>query len=112
MSADDRDDLTIDEEFRRLADVNRERHRFSSRLRDRYDDPSYRAIIALGQSVVPTLLREMRDRPNWWGHALREITGANPEPEPSRPAPGWVGLSLPDIARSWVAWGRANGYDV
>jgi hypothetical protein len=97
------DAIDVEAEFRRLAEWwNRETAVHSS-LSIMFGHPAYRQIVALGPPVIPILLREMRDHPDWWVGALHELTGANPVP---REHAG----RLKDMAADWVAWGRQNGY--
>jgi hypothetical protein len=72
---------------------------------EKFSHPAYKQIIELGEKAVPFLLAEMRDRPDQWSTALRTITGENPVPPEARGR-------LREIARSWVEWGRARGYQV
>lgn len=66
--------------------------------------PAYQGIIKLGMPVVPILLKEMRDNPNWWGPALESITGENPCKFPE------MSGRLDLIAKSWVDWGIERGH--
>src|SRR5262249_10582837 len=43
--------------------------------------PSFQEIIALGEPVVPLLLKDLESTPSFWVWALSEITGENPVPE-------------------------------
>lgn len=65
--------------------------------------PAYQGIIKLGMPVVPILLEEMRDDPDWWGIALEAITGENPCKFPE------MSGRLDLIAKAWVDWGVARG---
>ena len=65
--------------------------------------PAYQEIIAMGESAVPLLLRELQECPDHWFGALRAITGENPVP------PELAGKVKP-MADSWVRWGRERGY--
>jgi hypothetical protein len=67
------------------------------------DHPAYQEIIKLGMPVVPILLEEMRDNPDWWGHALAVITGENPCKFPE------MSGRLDLIAKAWVDWGIERG---
>lgn len=63
---------------------------------------AYQQIIGLGQAVVPLLLAELRDDPDWWGYALFQITGENPVPDEH------AGRLL-KIAADWLKWGEEQG---
>jgi hypothetical protein len=64
--------------------------------------PAYQAIIALGPSVVPLLLRDLEREPIHWFEALQAITGEDPVPRES-----WG--RIPAMASAWLAWGRQRG---
>jgi hypothetical protein len=68
--------------------------------------PCYRAIIAMGWAVVPLIIADLADNPDpdFWGPALREITG-----ETVTVAPDDVGR-LDEIAKAWVALAEAKGW--
>jgi hypothetical protein len=63
--------------------------------------PAYRAIIDLGQPVVPFLLRDLEQEPVHWFEALKAITGEDPV------APqDWGNISA--MASAWLGWGRSR----
>jgi hypothetical protein len=61
--------------------------------------PAYQTIIALGQPVVPFLLRDLEHNSVHWFEALQTITGDNPVPREQ-----WG--SIPAMRAAWLAWGR------
>jgi hypothetical protein len=65
--------------------------------------PAYRKIVAMGEAAVPLLLEEMRERPDYWFAALREITQTDPVPSEARG-------DLDRMTQAWLDWGRANGH--
>ncbi len=87
------------EEFVRLMETWKSDMRFISSGHERVAHPAYQSIIALGESVVPLLLKEMTERPDDWSHALSVITGENPVPPE---AAGHVR----EMAKAWREWGR------
>lgn len=87
------------EQFQTLADKWREFTRFRSSLTEITDNPVYRAIIQLGDDVVPLLLRELQRQPEPWFAALREITGEDPV------SPSQRG-DMRAMTQSWLRWGR------
>lgn len=95
--------VDVEAEFRRLAEWWNRETGVLSNLNKMFAHPAYRQIVALGPPVIPVLLREMRDKPDWWVGALHELTGANPVPKEHAGR-------LRDMAADWVAWGRQNGY--
>lgn len=61
---------------------------------------AYQEIIGMGESAVPLLLEELRDRPSHWFVALKTMTGVNPVPAGANPV----------LAReAWLEWGRREG---
>jgi hypothetical protein len=74
----------------------------TSSSREMARHPAYEAIVGLGPSVVPLILRELEREPEHWFIALRSLTGIDPVPPEHR---GDVGR----MAADWVDWGRANG---
>jgi hypothetical protein len=91
------------EKFQRLAAVwhRAVAHHSSSRVRDNH--PAYREIIALGQDVVPLLLRDLETERRHWFAALASITGANPVADEDAG-------DIPKMTAAWLRWGRENGY--
>ena len=65
--------------------------------------PAYQQIIGMGQVAVPLLLRELEQHPDHWFWALRAITGVDPVPPEHRG-------TLPEMAKTWLDWGRRQGY--
>lgn len=86
-----------------LAKEWREATRFQSSLTHITEHPTYRAIVQLGEEVVPVLLRELQRRPEPWFAALREITGADPVRPEQRG-------DMRAMAEAWLGWGRAHGF--
>ena len=94
---------TVEERFRRLAEIwHRETGHVSS-MSAASNHPVYREIIDLGQEVVPSLLRDLEEHHAHWFEALREITGAQPIPKS-------VAGNIPKMADAWLHWARDNGY--
>lgn len=69
----------------------------------------YQAIVAEGVRMIPFLLEELRQRPNFWFSALRTLakkdTGEDVNPV-SEEARG----NLRKMAAAWVRWGEETGY--
>lgn len=71
-------------------------------------DPNYLAIIAMGESVVPLILSDLRKRGGEWYRALTAIArSVGIDPPTLRPS---------DLANSrkvdqaWLQWGQQHGY--
>jgi hypothetical protein len=67
------------------------------------DHPAYREIISMGKPVVPLILAELEERPDYWFAALRAITGEDPVPNEARG-------NVRAMTGAWLAWGRVHGY--
>lgn len=67
------------------------------------EHPAYQQIIAMGQDVIPLILRDLEAEPKHWGPALRAITGKRPVP---REHAGKIKL----VAEAWLRWAREHGY--
>jgi hypothetical protein len=75
---------TVERRFHDLATQWLELTHYRSNLGALRDHPVYRDLAALGQPVVPLILRELERRPSaaWFG-LLAEITGDHPVPAES-----------------------------
>jgi len=89
--------------FLELRDEWKRDTAFMSSITDIVEHPAYQSIIAMGQVVVPLMLRELEKRPEMWFSALRSLTGANPG---NIEDAGKIDV----MARAWVRWGGDNGY--
>ncbi len=61
---------------------------------------AYQQIIGMGPSVLPLILRELRDRPAYWFWALAAITGEDPAAGTDR---------FEDARQAWLGWGKEAG---
>jgi len=61
--------------------------------------PAMREIIAMGNEVVPIILRDLRDQPSLLVWALPKIVGANPPFEGNNDK----------MIEAWLKWGRDKG---
>jgi hypothetical protein len=96
------DQAIIERTFRRLvASFWREAAHLSSPSAVA-SNPSYKAIVDLGNDVVPYLLRDMQQNRRTWFPALALITQENP-------------VSAADAGKTdrmieaWLRWGKAKG---
>jgi len=85
--------------FERMRDIWKVESIFLSSVQDMVELPSYQAIIAMGEAVVPFLIEELATDPNYWFVALAEITEQDPVPRDD-----WGHLDR--MAAAWVAWGK------
>ena len=72
--------------------------------------PAYQKIIAMGESVLPLIFRELENNAYHWRYALSEITGANPVKGALRSDDGWVRVNVREQTEAWLRWGREQGY--
>ena len=94
---------SIEEKFRRLAAVWLAETAYVSSTSDMVAHPAFQEIVALGQTVIPLLLRELENRTGHWHRALRRITGADPVPPADRG-------NIDRAAEAWLRWGKGQGY--
>ena len=94
---------TVEERFRRLATAWQDAVWFSSSPPEKCSHPAFRAIIGMGEEVVPLMLREMEEEPQLWVWALPEITGANPVPASDAG-------NIAKMNEAWLRWGKEHGY--
>jgi hypothetical protein len=61
-------------------------------------------IMALGEQVVPLILRSLKNKPDHWFYALRELTGVDVIKQEHR---GKLHL----MAQDWLNWADAQGIE-
>ena len=66
--------------FYRLAAVWKTETGHLSNLTERCDHAAYRSIVEMGPEVIPLILAELENEPDYWFAALCELTGENPVP--------------------------------
>ena len=69
--------------------------------------PAMRAIVALGDKVVPIILRELQSKPSLLAWALPEITGERPAP--AKIEGGFCKQDVVAETEAWLQWGRGKG---
>jgi hypothetical protein len=94
---------SVEQKFRRLADIWHKAVAHHSSTSIRNNHPAYQEIIALGPAVVPYLLGDLQQNGNHWFWALKVITGAAPVAPEDRG-------DVAKVTEAWLRWGRANGY--
>jgi hypothetical protein len=91
----------VRERFEALARQWQEETAVLSSTTKRIMHPAYQAIIGLGPEVVPILIEELKERPNYWFWALKSITGEDPVQPQDRG-------NLDRMARAWIDWAEAR----
>ena len=65
----------------------------------RYAHGSYQALLVLGPGIVPMILRELQERPDWWFEALKVLT----KEDPTKPTDNFHAA-----VKAWINWGKAH----
>jgi hypothetical protein len=89
----------IEQAFHDLAEQWRRETAMCSSIAKKVEHAAYRKIIAMGEQVLPLILRELRDRPGYWFEALKAISrqspvGANERADPKK------------VREAWLQWGK------
>jgi hypothetical protein len=105
FAADANKDIEIEATLNELEARWRQETSFLSSITAKIENQWYQNIIALGPSIVPSLLRKLQQRPDHWFEALRKLTSVNP----ARNRPEIRG-DLQAMADCWIAWGEEHGY--
>jgi hypothetical protein len=87
--------------FKGLAENWQQATQHLSVLAKRYEHPSYRAILEMGQGIAPFILTELQRAPDRWFDALEQLTGTNPAKDAS---------TFEDAVALWIKWGKDNKY--
>lgn len=64
--------------------------------------PAYQRVIGMGKEIVPLILKQLQQEPDYWFWALKAITGENPM---KREHAGNLELMTED----WLQWGAEKG---
>jgi hypothetical protein len=96
---------SVEAKFYRLALEWKSRTSHFSTVSKRSMHEAYQRIIGIGPEAIPLILRELKNNPDDWFWALNAITEENPIPEESEG-------KINEMTKSWLQWGRDNGFDV
>ena len=66
--------------------------------------PSYQSIVAMGESAIPLILRDLETEPNHWFPALSSITSEGPE------IPVHERGNITAVSEAWIKWGKSKKY--
>jgi hypothetical protein len=83
--------------FNRLVSTWKQETAGCSITARRYAHSSYQEILVMGKPVIPLILRELQERPDWWFEALKALTNQ----DPTKPTDNFR-----DAVKSWLKWGR------
>jgi type I restriction enzyme M protein len=95
------DDDNLKQRFLALAEQWRRETGHYSSISRKIQHPAYQKIIAMGEPVLPFLLRELATRPAHWFTALRAIVESPPANE---------GSDVSRATAAWLKWGQERGY--
>ncbi len=95
----------IQEKFHKLAEQWTQDVEGMSSTVEMTKHPVYQEIINMGQSVIPLMLKDLRQNPIYWLPALRQITQENPVLPEQRG-------KIKQMAEAWLNWGKEKGYIV
>ena len=96
-------DVFLCGKFRELADKwKAETVHISSRTKLENHE-AYQKIVGMGQVVIPLVLQELLNDPDWWFMALDALVDNPPTLE------GAEG-DLIKSSCAWIEWGKSNGY--
>ena len=96
-------DVLLCEKFRTLGKRWRAETIQISSLTDIESHAAYQEIINTGQGVIPLILWELVNDPDWWFMALDALVEVPPATE------GDEG-NLMALSAKWIEWGKSNGY--
>ncbi len=86
-------------EFAKLAQKWRQETQHWSSVKRSVLHPAYQRIIGMGPTVLPLLLKELRDRPDHWFSALASIAGEDPAAGTN---------TFNEALAAWIEWGKRN----
>jgi hypothetical protein len=93
---------TLEQRFRRLDAIWRKETAYQSSSKKIKKHPAFREVVALGDAVIPLLLRELQGNATLWVWALPEITGANPVPQEDQG-------NISKMTEDWLRWAKDQG---
>jgi len=93
----------LEEKFQKLKKRWIKETMFMSSTTDIVYNKHYQSIIKMGEKVVPIILKDMKDEPNWWFWALASITEEDPTTVD-------ICGDLQKLTQVWLKWGEQNGY--
>jgi len=92
---------SIERDFRRYADLWWQETRILSSIHAKIFNPYYQRIIGMGQTVLPFIFSELRDRGGQWYWALECFLGENPAANAE---------TLPESKRIWLEYAGEHNY--
>ena len=113
--------MSLEDEYRKLIHEWHEETMFSSRLVDRYNHENFKKMVAMGESIIPLLLKDLEQKEEngepEYGFAFLVLGGIvgdskfNDEPIIiNGKETNFRGLNIMQTIDDWVAWGKQNNY--
>ncbi len=93
---------TLEQRFRRLDAAWRKETAYLSSSTKIKTHPAFREVVALGDVMVPLLLRDLQANASLWVWALQEIN----EDDPVTPADRG---NIDKMTEAWLRWGKEKG---
>lgn len=91
----------LKDRFEFLRDAWWEGTKYSSSTNDTVEHPAYQELIAMGDEILPFVLKDLEETNRHWFHLLATVTGQDAA----------QGLTkVREAASAWVAWGKKEGY--
>lgn len=88
-------------DFQRLKSQWLDETRFISNMSEIVENKNHQEIISKGWKIVPLILKDLKENPHWWFHALHSITGHNP-------VKSEMAGRLKELSKCWIEWGEQN----
>lgn len=88
--------------FRELVKIWAKETAYLSSITKIVQHPAYQEIISMGKDIVPLILNELKESPNFWFSALKTITGEDPTPPENRG-------KIKQMTQAWLNWGKNKG---
>ena len=92
-------DPELEQWFREKADAWRRETAASSVIQRRVMHPAYQSIMTKGEAVLPLILNELRQKPDYWFWALEAITDENPV---------GANATVDQAITAWINWGKGR----
>jgi hypothetical protein len=96
-------DVLLCAKFRQQAELWKDETIHISSLTEMENHRAYQEIIGMGQPVVPLILQELVNDPDWWFMALDALVDAPPSLEEANG-------NLIKLSTKWIEWGKSNGH--
>jgi len=87
----------LEANFNRLVRTWKQATGYYSITTRRYAHASYQEMLVMGKAIIPLILRELQERPDWWFEALKALT----KEDPTKPTDNFHAA-----VESWVRWGK------